>query len=81
MEAIDDAIDKYRGYGICLFLYYQSLGQLKKCFSYDQGQTLLSQEMKKGSSPKRVGSESPGTAQKPLDFQGFVLLFGLTNPA
>jgi type IV secretion system protein VirD4 len=42
MEAIDDAIDKYRGYGICLFLYYQSLGQLKKCFPDDQGQTLLS---------------------------------------
>ena len=42
MEAIDDAIDKYRGYGIRLFLYYQSLGQLKKCFPDDQGQTLLS---------------------------------------
>jgi type IV secretion system protein VirD4 len=42
MEAVDDAIDKYRGYGIRLFLYYQSLGQLKKCFPDDQGQTLLS---------------------------------------
>jgi type IV secretion system protein VirD4 len=42
MEAIDDAIDKYRGYGIRLFLYYQSLGQLKKCYPDDQGQTLLS---------------------------------------
>jgi len=42
MEAIDDAIDKYRGYGIRLCLYYQSLGQLKKCYPDDQGQTLLS---------------------------------------
>ena len=42
MDALDDAIDKYRGYGIRLFLYYQSLGQLKKCFPDDQGQTLLS---------------------------------------
>ena len=42
MEAVDDAIDKYRGYGIRMFLYYQSLGQLKKCFPDDDGQTLLS---------------------------------------
>jgi type IV secretion system protein VirD4 len=42
MDSIDDAIDKYRGYGIRLFLYYQSLVQLKKCFPDDQGQTLLS---------------------------------------
>ncbi|MGC8641896.1 MAG: type IV secretory system conjugative DNA transfer family protein, partial [Isosphaeraceae bacterium] len=42
MDSIDDAIDQYRGYGIRLFLYYQSLGQLKKCFPDDQGQTLLS---------------------------------------
>jgi type IV secretion system protein VirD4 len=42
MDAIDDAIDKYRGYGIRLQLYYQSIGQLKKCFPDGQDQTLLS---------------------------------------
>jgi type IV secretion system protein VirD4 len=42
MEAINDAIDKYRKYGIRLQLYYQSLGQLKTCFPEDQGQTALS---------------------------------------
>jgi type IV secretion system protein VirD4 len=42
MDAIDDAIDKYRGYGVRLQLYYQSLGQLKKCFPDGQEQTLLS---------------------------------------
>src|SRR3989304_2171954 len=42
MEAIDDAVDKYRGYGIRLQLYYQSLGQLRKCFPENQEQTLLS---------------------------------------
>ena len=42
MEAINDAIDKYRGYGVRLQLYYQSLGQLKTCFPEDQGQTALS---------------------------------------
>jgi type IV secretion system protein VirD4 len=42
MDCIDDAIDKYRGYGVRLQFYYQSLGQLKRCFPDDQGQTLLS---------------------------------------
>jgi type IV secretion system protein VirD4 len=42
MEAINDAIDKYRKYGIRLQLYYQSLGQLKTSFPEDQGQTALS---------------------------------------
>ena len=42
MECIDDAIDKYRGYGIRMQLYYQSLGQLKTCFPKDQGQVLIS---------------------------------------
>lgn len=41
MEAIDDAVDKYRGYGIRLQFYFQSLGQLKKCFPGGQDQTLL----------------------------------------
>src|SRR6185503_20333394 len=41
-EAIDDAVDKLRGYGIRLQFYYQSLGQLKKCFPNGQDQTLLS---------------------------------------
>ena len=42
MEAIDDAVDKYRGYGVRLQFYFQSLGQLKKCFPEDHGQTLMS---------------------------------------
>jgi len=41
-EAIEDAVDKYRGYGIRLFFCYQSLGQLKKCFPEGGDQTLLS---------------------------------------
>lgn len=42
MEALDDAVDKYRGYGVRLQLYYQSLGQLKRCWPEGQDQTLLS---------------------------------------
>jgi type IV secretion system protein VirD4 len=42
MEALDDAVDKYRGYGVRLQFYYQSIGQLKKCFPDGQDQTLLS---------------------------------------
>jgi type IV secretion system protein VirD4 len=42
MEALDDAVDKYRGYGVRLQFYVQSLGQLKKMFPDGQDQTLLS---------------------------------------
>lgn len=42
MDALDDAVDKFRGYGVRLQLYYQSLGQLKKCFPEGGDQTLLS---------------------------------------
>ena len=42
MEAVNDAIDKGRGYGVRLQLYWQSLGQLKTSFPEDNGQTLLS---------------------------------------
>jgi type IV secretion system protein VirD4 len=42
LEALDDAVDKYRGYGVRLQFYYQSLGQVKKCFPEGQDQTLLS---------------------------------------
>jgi type IV secretion system protein VirD4 len=42
LEALDDAVDKFRGYGVRLQFYYQSLGQLKKCFPDGQDQTLLS---------------------------------------
>lgn len=42
LEAIDDAVDKYRGYGVRMQFYYQSMGQLKKCFPDGQDQTLLS---------------------------------------
>jgi type IV secretion system protein VirD4 len=42
LEVIDDAVDKFRGYGVRLIFCYQSLGQLKKCFPDGQDQTLLS---------------------------------------
>jgi type IV secretion system protein VirD4 len=42
MDVIDDAVDKFRGYGVRLFFLFQSLGQLKKCFPEGQEQTLLS---------------------------------------
>src|SRR5271154_1942994 len=42
MEALDDAVDKYRGYGVRLQFYYQSVGQLKKCWPDGADQTLLS---------------------------------------
>jgi type IV secretion system protein VirD4 len=42
LEALDDAVDKFRGYGVRLQFYYQSLGQIKKCFPDGQDQTLLS---------------------------------------
>jgi type IV secretion system protein VirD4 len=42
MDALDDAVDKYRGYGVRLQFYYQSLGQLKKCWQEGGDQTLLS---------------------------------------
>jgi type IV secretion system protein VirD4 len=41
LEAIDDAVDKYRGYGVRLQFYFQSVGQVSKCFP-EQEQTLLS---------------------------------------
>ena len=42
MESIEDALDKYRYAGVRLQLYYQSLGQLKKCWPDGADQTLLS---------------------------------------
>ncbi len=46
MPALDDAVDKYRAYGVRLQFYYQSLGQLKKCWPSDEGQTLLANTTK-----------------------------------
>jgi type IV secretion system protein VirD4 len=57
MEQIDDAIDKYRGYGVRLLFFYQSLGQLKKCFPDGQDQTFLS-----GVSKVFFGTSDPQTA-------------------
>ncbi len=42
MDALDDAVDKYRGYGVRLQFYFQSVSQLRKCFPEGQEQTLLS---------------------------------------
>jgi type IV secretion system protein VirD4 len=41
MECLEDAVDKYRGYGVRLQFYYQSIGQLKKAWPEGQDQTLL----------------------------------------
>ena len=41
MGCLEDAIDKYRGYGIRLQLYYQSPAQLKRCFKDEQDQTVM----------------------------------------
>ena len=42
MDALDDAVDKFRGYGVRLQFYFQSLGQLAKLGKEGQDQTLLS---------------------------------------
>jgi type IV secretion system protein VirD4 len=42
MDAINDAIDKFRGYGVRLLFFYQSIGQLKYCFAEGKDLTLLS---------------------------------------
>jgi type IV secretion system protein VirD4 len=42
LQQLDDAVDKYRGYGCRLMFFYQSLAQLKKCFPEGQDQNLLS---------------------------------------
>jgi type IV secretion system protein VirD4 len=42
LESLDDAVDKYRSYAVRLHFFYQSLGQLKRCFPEGQEQTLLS---------------------------------------
>jgi type IV secretion system protein VirD4 len=42
MEALDDAVDKFRAYSVRLQFYFQSMGQLKKSFPDGQDQTLLS---------------------------------------
>ena len=41
MEALDDALDKYRAYGIRLTLVYQSLGQLKTCWPNGNDATVM----------------------------------------
>ncbi|VTR92886.1 conjugal transfer coupling protein : Type IV secretory pathway, VirD4 component OS=Singulisphaera acidiphila (strain ATCC BAA-1392 / DSM 18658 / VKM B-2454 / MOB10) GN=Sinac_7665 PE=4 SV=1: T4SS-DNA_transf [Gemmata massiliana] len=46
MTVVDDALDKFRGYGIRLQLYYQSLGQLRSCYSDGGDMTLLSNTSK-----------------------------------
>ncbi len=41
LQIIDDMLAMGRGYSVRLQFYYQSLGQLKKCFPEGQDQTLL----------------------------------------
>jgi type IV secretion system protein VirD4 len=42
LDSLDDAMNMGRGFGVRLYFFYQSLGQLKKCFPDGQDQTLLS---------------------------------------
>jgi len=42
MEVLEDAVDKFRGYGVRMQFYYQSLGQLSSCWRDGKDQTLLS---------------------------------------
>lgn len=42
LDVLEDAVDKYRGYGVKLQLYYQSIGQLKQCWRDGLDQSLLS---------------------------------------
>ena len=58
LDAVDDAVDKYRGYGVRLQLYFQSMGQLRKCFPEGQDQTLLS-----NTSQVFFGVNDPATAE------------------
>jgi type IV secretion system protein VirD4 len=46
MDAVDDAADKGRGYGIKGHFIYQDIAQLKRCFPEGQDQTLLGQTTK-----------------------------------
>jgi type IV secretory pathway TraG/TraD family ATPase VirD4 len=41
MSSVEDAVDKLRGYGVRLFLFYQTPAQLETCFPKGQGQTVL----------------------------------------
>jgi type IV secretion system protein VirD4 len=42
MDCLDDAVDKYRGYGVRLQFYYQSMGQLRESWPNGRDQTVLS---------------------------------------
>jgi type IV secretion system protein VirD4 len=42
MDCLAEAVDKYRGYGVRLQLYYQSMGQLKECWPNGRELTVLS---------------------------------------
>jgi type IV secretion system protein VirD4 len=42
LDCLNDAVDKYRGYGVKLIFAYQSMGQLSDCWPGGKTQTLLS---------------------------------------
>jgi type IV secretion system protein VirD4 len=46
MDSVEDLVDKFRKYGCRAQFYYQSAGQLAKCWPKDQGQTLMSSAAK-----------------------------------
>lgn len=42
MKPLEDAVDKFAGYGVRLIFIYQAIGQLQKCWREGMDQTLLS---------------------------------------
>ena len=41
MEVLEDAVDKFRGYGVRMQFFYQAMGQLKQCWREGKDQALL----------------------------------------
>ena len=59
MDALDDAVDKFRGYGVRLQFYFQSLGQLAKLGK--EGQALMLQHFAETGDPENaVRQHHPG---------------------
>src|SRR5262249_48393934 len=77
MDALDDAVAQYRGYGIRCHFFYQSMGQLKQAFPPGKEQTLLG-----NTSQIFFGVNEPETAEyvsKRLGEETIVVQSGSTN--
>ena len=77
MSAVDDFRAKFDSEG----RLRDQNGSLAVVFATKGGGRFPGQLHFIGSSPNRVGRKSPVRASKPLDFQGFLLLLGVKNPA